>query len=219
MRSLSADAPSGALVLLRDALDRVVPGGSPHAVLRALNGWDTRRTIFSEVLTELASVEDGVIAQDACASLSRAAVIGALAELVRQCAFIAETDAAEKCIVLLENNRRTARGSWPGKATYAAAVCVGRLGELRTARTKAEEAARFASAALDSARVAAARGAATIATLHIRHARPAELERNESDDEEDENEDDEEVDDLNEEDQYMADENAAEHAEAVDAAM
>jgi hypothetical protein len=186
-------------------VDGIAPNGSPHALFRALKGWETRRTIFAEVLLELSSQpeldRDNMLdsqasnsPDDVCVSSSRAAVASALAELVQHWAAIAETDAAARCMVLLkEITPRAARVTCHGdpseappsgdkKAMYAAVVCVGRFSKLRTARAEAEEAVRSAGAALEAARVAAARGAATTATLK---ARPAESEHDESDDESD----------------------------------
>jgi hypothetical protein len=53
VQSLSSEAPSEALAVIRVALDRTVSDGSVHACVRALRDWTRRQALFKEVLTRM----------------------------------------------------------------------------------------------------------------------------------------------------------------------
>jgi hypothetical protein len=91
-------------------------------------------------------------------------------------------DAAMKCVPLVKaaaealaarhalsqsNAQHAEGGKAADKAIFAAAVCVGRWGELLTVRAEAEGAAHAASAALEAARELAAHAATTIDAMRV----------------------------------------------------
>jgi hypothetical protein len=147
-----------------------------------------RQALFKEVLEKISvqlttvfeeSSADGLAdVPEARHSFSSAAAASAMAELQLHCAKRAVEDAAMKCIPLLKaaaatlakppssrprSDEQQAGGTAAADtAIFAAAVCVGRWGELLTVREEAEEAAHAVNAALKAARGLAARAAAIV---------------------------------------------------------
>jgi hypothetical protein len=174
IRSLSPAAMSEALVVMRAALDRAVSGIGVHACVRLLLDRARRQALFKEALAEitlqltsaLETSADGGLAgvPEARHSFSRAAAASAMAELLLQCTKTAVDDAALKCVPLVEAASAALAAD---KAIFAAAVCVGRWGELLTVRAEAEGAAHDANAALEAERGLAARAATTIDAMRV----------------------------------------------------